>query len=274
MPPLMGPLLAICGEREALYADRVRLAGQAPPAVQETLLEQERAFRKGTETPFDRNWINEPGEIATAPIPPEAAELQSLLERTSYADLDSLDMNNLGTVRGIASVMDEGGNRRRLLVQVFSRTQELERSRLLALVLERNRFDVLTSTGFRLAEKLVCIVESGLVKFHSLHNLSKIFDTSSIFGAATEPEVRQFAADHAGLFAVPSVDSFLENTSRNARKYIASIAASGALAGHSARSLQEASEGTKLTIHVAGNRIVMPERSGDVTELGPVHTNR
>lgn len=106
-----------------------------------------------------------------------------------------------------------------------------------------------------------------MIKFRSLHNLGRVIDTSAIFSAVTDSEVMAFATTYSNIFDISDVNGFIDGSSRNARKYMASLAKTGVLQSHTAQTLKTASAGTNLDITINNNRIVMPERSGEVTEL-------
>lgn len=261
----MSLLLALCGDRHDLSIKEVPLSASAQEDVGDAFSRQEATFREGEERPFDENWLNERDEIVSASIPADVSIFGEILQSTDTA-LDPVDTGNLEEIRGLAMKADDGGQER-ILVQLFAATQSLNRPWLVSLLFEGGTYTRLESSGFRLADKLVCIVENGLIKFRSLHNLGRVIDTSAIFSAATDGDVRSFATAYSNLFEIPDVNLFEADTSRNARKYMKSLARSGVLQHHTAQSLREASAGTKLVIEVQNGRILMPNRSGAITEL-------
>ena len=258
-------LLALCGDKHDLSVKEVPLGGAASEDVEEAFLTQEAAFRAGEEKLFDENWLTEAHEIAIAPIPADIEVFDSIGESTDTG-VAPVDAENLDEIRGLAMKLNEGGEDR-ILVQVFAASQALSRPWLVSLLYEAGTYTRLESPGFRLDNKLVCIVEGGMIKFRSLYNLGRVIDTSAIFSAATDGEVRSFAEEHSGLFEIADVDGFVDNASRNARKYMASLAGSGVLDQQTPQTLQTASDGTKLTIEVRNGKVVMPDRGGDITEL-------
>ena len=260
----MALLLAVCGDKAAASVKEVPLNAVAQEAVGEAFQKQEAEFRKGVEAPFDENWMRDADEIATAAIPTGIEVFDEILTG-SQVDLERINEGGFEEVRGLAMKPDTGHER--VLVQVFAPGQSLTRPWLVSLLYEAGTYTRLESPGFRLDEKLVCIVEDGLIKFRSLHNLGRVIDTSVIFGAATDREVRQFAADYSSMFDFADVNSFVDGTSRNARKYIASVASSGVLRKHTVQSLQAATAGTKLKIEVSNGKVVMPPTGGGITEL-------
>ena len=259
----MSLLLALCGNKDDLSVKEVPLSATAQDAVGDAFSRQEAAFRDGEEMPFNENWLNE-GEIATAPVPEDVSVFGDILH-SSDTSLAPMDANNLEEIRGLAIKANNGG-RERILVQLFAMSQSLGRPLRVSLLFERGTYTRLETSAFRLDDKLVCIVEDDIVKFRSLHNLGRVIDTSAIFTTATDGEVSSFADTYSNLFAI-NVNDFVAGTSRNARKYMTSLARSEVLRNHTAETLRKASAGTKLTIAVRNGKIVMPSKSGDITEL-------
>ena len=261
----MSLLLALCGDKRGLSLKEVPLSASAGEDVSGAFSKQEEVFRHGEEVPFDENWLIEGDEITTAPIPLGVSVFAEIL-RSASTSLAPIDTGNLEEVRGLAMKPNNGG-RERVLVQLFTASQLLSRPLLVSLLYEEGTYTRLESSAFRLDDKLVCIVEDGLVKFRSLHNLGRIIDTSTIFSAATDGEVSSFVADYSNLFEIVDPDGFVNCASRNARKYMTSLMRSGVLENHTAQTLQRAATGTRLSIEVRNGRIMMPTRSGEITEL-------
>ena len=262
----MSLLLALCGDdKRDLKVKRVPLSDPAQKDVGDAFSRQEEVFLDGEEMSFDENWLNDGAQIATTQIPEDVPIFRDIL-RSTDTSLAPIDTDNLDEVRGLA-IKAKGRRGERILVQLFSRSQHLSRNMLVALFLERGAYTRLESSAFRLDDKLVCIVEGDLIKFRSLHNLSRVIDTSTIFATATDREVSSFATDYSNLFEIAEIDGFVAGMSRNARKYMTSLARSGVLRNRTAHELQGAADGTKLAIEVRNGRIVMPSKSGDITEL-------
>lgn len=260
----MALLLAVCGDKAAASVKEVPLNRVAQEAVGEAFQKQEVDFRKGVEASFDENWMRDTDEIATAAVPAGVGLFDDILTG-SQVDLERMSDGDFEDVRGLAMKPNTGHER--VLVQVYAPGQSLTRPWLVSLLYEDGTYTRLESPGFRLDEKLVCIVEDGLIKFRSLHKLGRVIDTSAIFGAATDGDVRQFADDYSSMFDIPDQSAFVEGTSRNARKYITSVARSGVLRRHTVQSLRDAASGTKLEIRVKNGKIVMPSTGGGITEL-------
>lgn len=255
-------LLALCSERRDIQIREIPLTAKTQKAVAAEFLRQEHSFRSGVESPYDSNWIIEPGEIAVTPIPPTATVFTTILGLSDTA-VQPLNEELTSKVRGLAM---KDANGEIIRVQAFSRAQVLRKTGVLSLLLAGGTYRQLDNSGFSLADKLACIVENGHVKFNSLHTLSRIINTSTIFSEATDPEVETFVQQHSSLFSLDLGD-FLANTSRNARKYITSLSASSSLQGHTAETLRDAARPTRLSITVKNRKILMPEDSGGITEL-------
>ncbi len=258
-------LLALCGEKHDLSVKEVPLSASALNEVTEAFLSQEAAFCDGQEVAFNENWLNEYDEIATSPRLADVPVFENIL-RSTDTSLAPIDSRNLDEIRGLTIKANDAG-RDRILVQLFAASQSLSRPSLISLLFERGTYTRLESSGFRLNDKLVCIVEDGMIKFRSLHNLGRVVDTSAIFRTATDREVSSFTADYSNLFEIPDVDGFVSRTSRNARKYMTSLAKSGVLRNHTAQTLLDASIHTRLEIKIRNGKIVMPSKSGEITEL-------
>ena len=255
-------LLALCGARSDLEIKEVLLTRVTQDAVAAEFSRQEHAFLSGIESTYDSNWIIEPGEIAVTSVPPTTTIFSEILLR-SETTIPPFREELFDDVRGLAMKSTNGESVR---LQSFSKAQVLQRTGVMSLLLEQGTYTKLDGSGFSLADKLTCTVENGIIRFNSLHTLSRLMDTSSIFSEATDPEVTTFAEQHRGLFSL-DLDDFLDNTSRNARKYITSLASSGSLEGHTAETLREAAHPTDLSINIQSGRIVMPKRSREITEL-------
>ena len=261
----MSILWAICGAKQAPSIKRVPMDEETQEAVNNAFLTQEVSFREGIERPFDENWMSDEDEIATTLIPVEVTVFSDISQSNSTS-IEPIDAENLDEILGLA-VKVVNGRQERILVQVFGKAQSLTRDWWVSLVYKSGTFNRLESSGFRLGEKLVCIVEDNLIKFRSLYSLSRVIDTSVIFSVATKTEVYSFVSDHSHLFDISNVEEFMAATSRNAKKYIASVVRSGVLMNHTVQTLKDATTGTGLHIKILNNRIVMPQGSRELTEF-------
>ena len=259
----MSLLFAICGKKDNLLAKEIPLNEEAQAAVESIFLEQAQDFQQNNEIPYDPNWNLSDDEIMTIRIPQNVTIFKQIQEtmETSFEPIDTKNFDS-ENIQALA-IKDE----ERVLVQTFRTAQSLTKDKL-ALLFRRGTFTHLKETAFHLDKELLCIIEDGLIKFRSLKKLGRIINTTTIFRAATNSEVRSFIQNNAGLFSVSNIDDFLHNTSRNARIYIASIIEAGALGQHTVQTLLEEADKTNLKVQVnQRGKIVMPESSNEITEL-------
>ncbi len=256
-------LIALAGQRNDLAVKEVPLAEDVQQEVEQVFRAQEKIFRDGMEVSFDSNWQLESDEIATT----LATNFDVFDRMSEYTDttLDRLDNDELESVRGLA--IRVGNDQEIMLVQSFATSMVLNRGGWVSLLLEGETYHRLDAAALRLPDKLVCIVEDGLVKFRSLHALGRILDTSSMFREATDGEVRDFTTSSAGLFHFGDPEEFVRNATRNSRKYISSIVATSALDGHTVDSLRDAMERTGLNVSLHQGRIAIPSRGRDAMEM-------
>lgn len=254
-------LLAISRQRTTYSVHDVLLTRSVQDDVQQEFLRQETAFRSDSEErSFDQNWQLDPNEIATTPA--TGFDIFRRISELTDTTVAPLPRSELEGVRGLAIRIDG-----RILVQKFGSTSILSRSGLLALAFRNESYTRLEPGAFRLADKLLCIVENDLLKFKSLHALGGLLDTSTIFNEATDAEVESFVAANHNLFHFGETGGFLSNANRNARKYISSILASRALSEQNVTSLRAAMEETGLHVVIRDRKIAMPTDSRKITEI-------
>ena len=261
-------LLALCDDKRRPSIKKVSLTADAHEAVAAAFARQEETFRRGEEKPYDQNWQprdEEDDEIFTVPIPSDVTVFGEI-ERTGDTSLPPL--RKAEEIRSLAMRLDEP---ERILVQMFTPTQVLDtRSKgSVSLLLERDTYSQVREPVLVLGHRLVCIAEGGLLKFRSLHNLGRVIDTTGIFRAATDGEVRAFTQEYSTLFEFADVDGFVSSSNRNARKYMASITVNSTLQGKTATELHEKASETGLVLELTdeGDRIVMPTASREIAEL-------
>ena len=236
--------------------------------VVSTFLGQEKVFRNNAEEiTFDENWLNDGDEIMTTPVPEEISVFRKILDSGS-TEFSPLKNDNLQEIRGLA-IKSEDRGKERILVQLFEARQLLSTSSgPTALLFERGTYTRLESPVFCLGNKLVCIVENDLIKFRSFYNLGRIIDTSAIFSLATDEDVESFADQYSDLFEIADVGHFVNSTSRNARKYMMSfMKKKDVLEKHTAQTLKEKAAKMQLAVEIRNDRIVMPTKRKDITEL-------
>ena len=201
----MSLLLALCGEKDNILVKEVPLNEATQRDVNDVFKEQEASFREGNEVPFDQNWTSENDEILTVGIPQGVTVFKEIFE-TIATSFEPIDTNNFASedIRALA-IKDK----KRILVQAFRAGQSLSHKRF-SLLYRDGTFTRLKESAFHLDNKLVCIIENGLIKFRSLHNLGCIIDTSTIFNEATDAEVNAFVKNNAKLFSISDHAAFIE----------------------------------------------------------------
>ena len=259
-------LLAIVGRREAPAIKEVVLTAAVQESVQQAFSEQEESFRDGTEVSFDENWRLDAHEIAVTDAAPFTV-FDDIRQLTDTA-VESLGAHELDEVRGLAMKVDNGDGNGVILVQAFSLSMLLTREGWLSLLADEDgTYSRLERRGFRLADKIVCLVEGGSLKFRSLHTLGRLLDTSTMFMEATDSEVQTFATDNSSLFYISDIEVFMSMTTRSSRKYISSIMRADVLTGHTVQSLQAGMQATGLEVSTRDGKIEIPTRRAGITEL-------
>ena len=268
----MSLLLALCGPKEDLAIREVPLDNYTQMCVQDLLMRQEADFRRGHEVPFDQNWRGESGEIMTTRIPENVTVFDTIRDRITDTSVEPVDVDEeaISHIRGFTMKLDTNG-RERILVQNFIKSQRLTRPGRLSLIVrgyEEGTFTRLEESAFHLDDRLVCIVEEGMIKFRNRAKLGRIINTSGIVKAATNKDVRSFAKKYTGLFDVADLDVLTRRMNIYARQYMASIEESGALRGHTPRTLQNAARDTRLRVQINDDgKIEMPMGRGEITEF-------
>lgn len=258
-------LFAACVSEGGIVAKRVQLNNDVQAQVIGLFAEQEVLFRDGVveEIAFNGTWKPDDDEVLTIPIP---ADTQALVEAIEGDPL-ALPVIQTGSFsdEGIKALFTGGANggATKVLVQRFTAQQLLERR--FSLLGDGNTFRRLTEPAFALDTSLMCIIEGGHLKFKSQHKLRTLVNMVDIYRAATEPEVRQFAA-HAAL-AIADVDAFVAVTNQTSRKLIAAIASAGTLDEYNIPQIQAAAAATDLDVAVENDRIVMPTEHREIKAL-------
>lgn len=258
----MSLLFAICGKKDNLLAKEVPLNEEAQTAVKSTFLGQAEDFREENEIPYDPNWNQDETEIMTIQVPQDTRVFKQILE-TNETGFEPIDTNNFDSedIRALAVKDHES-----ILVQRFRVAQSLTKNKL-ALLLHMGTFTHLRDTAFHLDHELLCIIEDGLIKFKNFHKLGRIINTSTIFRVATDSEVREFLENNSDLFHVPDINNVVKTVNRNTRKYIKSIVDNRILEQRNVRAISREANKTNLDVRVKGGKIVLPERSDEITEL-------
>lgn len=254
-------LFAACRVDGQLVARRVGLAAPVQQQVEDMFDQQEQKFRSGVmeAIPFDGGWNPDADQVLTIPIPQEAG----IFHQTIAANAVSIPPIDTGrfvdaNIKALFTGVNEN-DAPKVLVQRFTAGQVLNRK--YALLFSDNAFSRLQDPAFVLGTGLACIIEAGVIKFKSLHNLRSIIDITEIYREATDAEVHNFA-EHNTL-EVADADAFVETSDQTIRKLVHSITDTGVLDKYSAENIRDAAQKTGLTVKVQNGKIVIPaDRNG------------
>jgi hypothetical protein len=224
----------------------------------ETLFgDQEHNFRanRPNEVTFDGDWNPDDDELLTLDVMPEADILIQAASVNALA-LPVIDTANFET-EGIKAIFTKVGNAGalKLRVQRFTVQQLLNRKR--ALLLQQNNFRELAETAFTLGTSLTCIIEDGLIKFDSYHNLRAVFDLTEFFAVATDADIDNLAA-HASL-NIDDINVFKDDANQTIRKLVHKVLSSGVLDQHTPQDIQQRASNTGLAITLNNGAIEMPQ---------------
>ena len=258
-------LFAACRVDGQLVARRVSLDASVQQLVENIFDQQEQRFRLGVieEIPFDGDWKPDDEQVLTIPIVQEAVIFHQAIAANAVSiptiDTARFDAAN---IKALFTGTRENGAPK-VLVQGFTGGQVL--SRKYALLLSDNAFRRILEPAFILGTGLVCIIEAGVIKFKSLHNLRSIIDVTEIYREATNAEVRDFAEHNA--VDVANVDAFVETSDQTIRKLVHSITDTGVLDDYPAETIRDAAQGTGLNVDVRNGKIVIPAERSEIKAL-------
>lgn len=184
----MEHLVALCGKREYLQLKQVPLHDSLQNSVFEMFKRQDELFKTDCfEREFNKSWKPEDNEISTVTVPSNTDLFDRIFEciptNTYTVDVAT------DSIKALAFVEHREGAKR-VLLQKFTKAQVLRRKR--TLLLHGKTFTSIEKDAFQLGDRLVAIVEDGLLKFKNLNNLRGFLDTSDIFREATNDEVSTF----------------------------------------------------------------------------------
>lgn len=258
-------LFAACRVNGELVSRRVLLDGTIQDQIEGIFADQMQVFFEGIdeEVPFDGRWKPDKNELLTVAVTPEAAMLRDTLNQNAIA-VEPLDLDNFASA-GIKALFcgDSASNVKRVLVQLFTAGQVLDRK--VALFLEGNTFRRLTVPAFTLPSSLTFVVEDDVIKFRSFSNLRAILDVMEIYRDATDQDLRNFAS-HTSLYVADS-DGFVETADQVTRKLTNAVAASRVLDLYSPTEIQEAAAKTQLFLELENGCIVIPAERRKVKEI-------
>ena len=260
----MANLLAICGQKTHPHLKLVPMDAPLQGDITQIFREQEQAFRTGCiERDFNQNWTPDENEISTVDIPTETLLFDRIHEAhvTNMSGINRVDIEQ-DQIKALAMEISEEGSSR-ILVQRFTKSQILDRG--FTLFMEGSSFNRINKTAFRIDQKLVCIVENGLIKFKSYRSLGGFIETSTIVREATREEVSEFLGND--LIEVTHPEEFHSALNSIGRSKIHSILDRGLLEHKDASALANEAIAAGVHIRLRENRIVMPSRSAEINEL-------
>lgn len=258
-------LFAACRIDGALVAKRIRLDQAVQAQIEAIFSQQEAKFRSGitSEVEFDGSWVPDDDQFLTIDLPPEAAIFMDTLDANpiSTPDLDTAHFETEGIKAIFTGVAANGAIK--ALVQAFSPAQIL--GRRFSLLQNGNAFRRLSAPAFSLGTGLTCIVEGGKVKFRSFHKLRAIIDLLDIYRAATDQEVRNFAAH--SHFEVTDSTAFVTTSDQTIRKLVHAISSHGILEKHTVSDIESACNRVGLVVSVRNGRLIMPTDRAEIKKF-------
>ena len=250
-------LLAYCKSAQGDVVKRIPMTRPVQNRIEAIFSDQEAEFKHGrpNESPFDGDWNPDEDELLTLDVNDEAQALIDAADGNALA-LPVIDTANFETENIRALFISEGavGNKR-LLIQRFTGRQLLNRRH--ALLLQNNNFRELSESAFTIGSSLTCVVENGLVKFDSYHNLRAILDLSEFYQEATDADIDGLAA-HASL-NFDDLEAFKDEATQTVRKLVHKVINSGVLNIHTPQDIQTKAAATGLALTVNNGVIQVPQ---------------
>ncbi|ESQ79293.1 DUF4868 domain-containing protein [Asticcacaulis sp. YBE204] len=250
-------LLAYCKTNNGNAVKRIPMTNPVQNGLEALFLNQENAFRAGrpNEVAFDGDWNPDEDELLTLVVSQEVANIIAVATGNALAlpviDTAHFEAEN---IRALFTVAGNDGAQR-LLVQRFTGMQLLNRKR--ALLLHENNFRELTEPAFTLGASLCCVVENGLIKFDSYHNLRAIFELTEFYQEATDADIDAIAA-HASI-NIAHLAAFKEEATQTLRKLIHKVMYSGVLDQHTSQEIQTRAAATGLALVLDNGILQVPE---------------
>jgi len=250
-------LLAYCKNAQGNVVKRIPMTNPVQNRLEAVFLSQEVAFRAGrpNEVAFDGDWNPDEDELLTLDISPEVSAVIDAANGNALAlpviDTAHFEAENIKALITVAS----NGAATRLLVQRFTAMQLLNRRR--ALLLHNNNFRELNEPAFTIGTSLSCIIENGLIKFDSYHNLRAIFDLIEFYQEATDADIDTIAA-HASINIV-DLNTFKDEATQTLRKLIHKVLNSGVLDNHTPKEIQKKAAATGLNLTINNGVLQVPD---------------
>jgi hypothetical protein len=247
---------ALCRIGDQNVIRRIPLQASVQAEIEQLFEAQEAAFLAGKDNdqPFDGKWTPDGNDLLVIDDAPLLQPFNDTLQ-IGPAAYDRLDVTNYDDAGIKALFMRSGDDQSRILIQRFQTSQYLAKGRY-TLRSHNNQFAKLTEHGFSLDGKLTAIIEGTLVKFVSFANLRKIMTIQEHFVAATEAEVRTFAAH--GHFHVENAALFNSAMDERSRKLIKGVLTSGVLTLNDVATIRTRAADIGLDIAEQNGRLVLP----------------
>jgi hypothetical protein len=256
---------ALCWPNDQMSVRRLDTHAGVQISLDQMFDQQDVDFRATiqNEIEFTGDWKPDDDEALYVNIPDQVAILTDAVENNSLA-IQSLDAENFGQerIRAVFSGRLDNGQTR-ILIQKFSAQQLLGHK--FTLMLSGDVLNELTEPAFTLDNKLVGIIEAGILKFKNFHNIRSIFDLSDLYREATNQDIDLFAA-HACL-EVPNLDAFKSEVDQTARKLIHAIQKNGTLDLHTVHEIQQRAALVGLVIEIPNGCVQMPTERGDIKRI-------
>ncbi|WP_223479041.1 hypothetical protein [Oricola indica] len=250
-------LLAYCKNAQGNVVKRIPMTNPVQQDIEALFTNQEASFRanRPNEVAFDGDWNPDDDELLTLDVMPEADVLIQAAAGNALA-LPVIDTANF-EAEGIKAIFTSAGNAgaMRLRIQRFTGQQLLNRRR--ALLLQNNNFRELAETAFTLGTSLTCVIENGLIKFDSYHNLRAIFDLTVFFEEATDDDIDDLSA-HASL-NIADLDTFKGDATQTIRKLVHKVLNSGVLDQHTPHEIQQKAAGAGLALALNNGVVEVPQ---------------
>lgn len=250
-------LLAYCKNSQGNVVKRIPMTNPVQQGVEALFANQEGSFRAGrpNEVAFDGDWNPDEDQLLTLDVMPEADTLIQAATGNALA-LPVINTANF-EAEGIKAIFTSTGNAGaiQLRVQRFTGQQLLNRRR--ALLLQNNNFRELAETAFTLGTSLTCIIENGLIKFDSYHNLRAIFDLTEFFEEATDDDIDGLSV-HASL-NIADLDAFKGDATQTIRKLVHKVLNSGVLDQHTPQEIQQKAADAGLALALNNGVVEVPQ---------------
>ena len=253
----MAQLYAACRITNQLQVKHVQLTNQVQGQLDGIFLAQEAAFLQGivNEVAFTGDWKPDDDELLVLQGLPEIQLLLDAANQNAIA-LPVLDVGNFQAenVRALFTAVGVGPQRR-LLLQLFG-PQQLLAGRL-ALIFEGNVFREITEPAFSLATQLLGTINAaGEIRFKSYPMLRRVLDITSIFRAATDPELHGFCA-HASL-VVTDAPAFVANADEGIRKHVMAVTKANVLGQFNVPTIEAQAAAIGFPLVVRNGRLEVP----------------